>query len=474
MVLRRITDTVTRGIEDSIESVSEALFDPVIRLGVTGLSRAGKTVFITSLVSNLLHRGRMPQLRAAAEGRILSAYLQPHPDHRMPRFAYEDHLNALLGPNPSWPSSTRSISTVRVSMRVSQSGLLRGLSGPRTIHLDIVDYPGEWLLDLPLMSQSYGEWSDAAFKAARAPSRAAEAEKWLATTAEVDAGQPLNETVANSLAGTFTDYLAATRKAGLSSVAPGRFLMPGDLEGSPALTFSPLPKPEKPASGSLWRTFEKRFESYKRVVVEPFFRDHFARFDRQVVLIDTLGALSAGPQAVEDLRVAMSEILACFRPGRNSWLSQILGRRIDRILIAATKADHVHHSQHARLAATTESIVAAARDRARFSGAKTESMAIASVRATVEQTIQRNGAEVGVVRGRLSQTGEYAASYPGELPANPSNLLLPARNGDAAWDGTSYRVADFDPPVLDLKPDEAPPHIRLDRAAEYLFGDRLS
>ena len=30
------------------------LFEPTIRLGVTGLSRAGKTVFITALVRNLV------------------------------------------------------------------------------------------------------------------------------------------------------------------------------------------------------------------------------------------------------------------------------------------------------------------------------------------------------------------------------------------------------------------------------------
>ena len=45
------------------DSVNEALFEPVIRLGVTGLARSGKTVFITSLVANLLDRGRMPGLR---------------------------------------------------------------------------------------------------------------------------------------------------------------------------------------------------------------------------------------------------------------------------------------------------------------------------------------------------------------------------------------------------------------------------
>ena len=49
-------------------------FTPTIRLGVTGLSRSGKTVFITSLVANLMDRGRMPGLYAASEGAISGAW----------------------------------------------------------------------------------------------------------------------------------------------------------------------------------------------------------------------------------------------------------------------------------------------------------------------------------------------------------------------------------------------------------------
>ena len=30
--------------------------------------------------------------------------------------AFEDHLDSLSGPNPSWPESTRSISTLRLSL----------------------------------------------------------------------------------------------------------------------------------------------------------------------------------------------------------------------------------------------------------------------------------------------------------------------------------------------------------------------
>ncbi len=104
LVFSEIADRLTRGVEAAQGTVSEAFFEPVIRLGVTGLSRAGKTVFITSLVANLIDRGRMPQLVAAANGRIRTAYLQPQPDDTVPRFDYEAHLGALTSPDPHWPA----------------------------------------------------------------------------------------------------------------------------------------------------------------------------------------------------------------------------------------------------------------------------------------------------------------------------------------------------------------------------------
>ena len=68
---------------------------PNLRLGVTGLSRAGKTVFITALVHALMHGGRFPVFQALAAGRIARARLEPQPDDAVPRFAYEEHVKAL-------------------------------------------------------------------------------------------------------------------------------------------------------------------------------------------------------------------------------------------------------------------------------------------------------------------------------------------------------------------------------------------
>ena len=61
---------------------------------------------------------------------------------------------------------------------------------------------------------------------------------------------------------------------------------------------------------------ERRFEAYKSIVVKPFFREHFARLDRQIVLVDTLQAINRGPEAVKDLEHALGDVLACFRAGQ--------------------------------------------------------------------------------------------------------------------------------------------------------------
>ena len=471
MIITDIADGLTRKVETVTDTLSETLFEPVIRLGVTGLSRAGKTVFITSLVANLMDRGRMPGLLAASEGRISAAFLQPQPDDTVPRFDYEAHLAALTTPAPRWPDSTRAVSELRLSLRVRPTGLLSGLSGPRTVHLDIVDYPGEWLLDLGLLDKSYAEWS--AEVLARLANRP-QAADYMTQAQATDAAAPLDEPVAQSLAKGFTTYLNAARDAGFYDCTPGRFLLPGDMAGSPALTFAPLAQPDRLPRKSLWREMERRFEAYKARIVKPFFRDHFARIDRQIVLMDALGAIHRGPQAVEDMRRAMADILSAFRPGRNAFLTRLLrARRVEKILFAATKADHLHHTQHARLMAIMAALTREARDRADFAGAETQAMAIAGLRATTEETVQHDGQSLDCVRGRLLTTGKQAAFYPGELPQDPARLLAPAREGAKQWLDAEYQVMNFAPARLTLKPGEGPPHIRLDRAAQFLIGDRL-
>jgi predicted YcjX-like family ATPase len=454
-----------------------------LRLGVTGLSRAGKTVFITALVNNLVARVRLPVLSASAEGRIARAALEPQPDDAVPRFAYEDHLAALAGPARRWPQSTRRISQLRLTIEFERA---RGW-GDRasTLTLDIVDYPGEWLLDLPLLAKSYAQWSRETIAASSAAARAPLAADWRGYLAGLDPAAPAQEEAARTSAELFTAYLRKSRSDAyaLSTLPPGRFLMPGDLEGSPALTFAPLPIPEGGEIGhsSLAAMMERRYEAYKTHVVRPFFRDHFSRLDRQIVLVDALAALNSGPAAVRDLEHALAEVLQAFRTGHSSLLASLFRPRIDRILFAATKADHLHHTSHDRLEAILRQLTARAIKRAEGVGASIDVIALAAMRATREARIRHDSRAMEAIIG-VPEAGETlggqvfdgeteAAVFPGQLPADPAAafagdaLARPESEGD-------WRTLRFRPPLL--APGACPPHIRLDRALQFLIGDKLA
>ena len=471
-VITDLADYTLRQAESAQRGVG-SLFESRLRLGVTGLNRAGKTVFITSLLANLMERGRMTLLSAEGDRRIEAAMLRPQPDPEIPRFEFEEHLAALSGPDPQWPESTRRISEVRLSLRYRRTGFFGGLSesfaGPGILHLDIIDYPGEWLLDLPLLDQNWAKWSADAIAAARLPERTAFSGPYLAWADTIAGDAPVDEMVAKEGARLFADYLAKARGAGLTAVSPGRFLMPGDLEGSPALTFAPIT-----GEGGLATLMSERFEAYKRVVVKPFFRGHFTKIDRQVVLIDALDAIDSGPRAIGDLRKALTDILSCFRHGENGWLAPLLGRKIEKLLFAVTTADHIHHSQHEKLEAILRALLRDSVEQAAYNGANVEAIAIAALRATVEQTVTQNGETLDCVRGRDPETGEEVAVYPGTLPANPAEIVRAAHDREAGWLSEDYQFMRFAPPILTGRSGYGPPHLRLDRAAEFLIGDRLT
>ncbi|CAN7158657.1 YcjX family protein [Bosea sp. LjRoot9] len=455
---------------------------PRLRLGVTGLSRSGKTVFTTALIQNLIEGAKLPVLKAATEGRVARVRLVPQPDPDIPRFPYEAHRAALNGPERRWPDSTRRISELRVEIDYERAA--GWFKGPATLTLDIVDYPGEWLLDLALMGQDYKAWSAQAVADARKPHRRTVASGWLADLGGRDPAGPADELAAEAASIVFKTYLAALRAdpEAVAVTPPGRFLMPGDLEGSPALTFAPLDlgHDTEPLPGTLAGLMAERFEAYKRVVVAPFFRDHFARLDRQIVLVDALAALDAGAPALADLETALGQALAAFQVGRNSWLSSWFAPRIERVLFAATKADHIHHASHDRLAAVMSHLVARAASRAQGAGARVESMALAAVRATREVRIKEGRDELPAIAG-VPEAGEEiageifdgvaeAAIFPGELPERPEAIFDP----QARW---QIRAPRFRPPLV--APDAGgrtrpPPQIRLDRALEFLIGDKLA
>ncbi len=468
---------------NNISDAAMGIFTPTLRLGVTGLSRAGKTVFITSLIHNLLTNSSLPAFSAQAEGRLIAAKLSEHPKQTIPRFAYEQHLKAITDKAPYWPNSTSSISQIRITLKFQSNNWLISRFGLSKLNIDIIDYPGEWLLDLELLNMSFADWSKITLQQSLRPNSKKHSKQFFEVLKKVDLRADATEPDALSLKQAFTQYLSKCKKdeSSLSILLPGRFLMPGDLEGSPALSFSPLPAQKNPVKKtSLYAMFERRFEAYKSQIVKPFFIEHFAQLDRQIVLVDVLRSLNLGHQAISDLEIALEQVLTCFNTGSKNPLMQLITRKIDRILFAATKADHLHHTSHNRLEAILKRLVKDATKKAKFTGAQTNSIALSSIRSTFENEIKQDGEKLHTIVGYPQRDEKLdketydgkteIALFPGDLPSDTESIFQDKKHP------VKLNFLRFLPPQKFNKNENNEiilPYIRLDKALEFLIGDWL-
>jgi predicted YcjX-like family ATPase len=191
-----------------------------------------------------------------------------------------------------------------------------------------------------------------------------------------------------------------------------------------------------------------------------------------------LYALNAGPDAVADLRVALDDILGAFRTGADSFWTDWFRPKIDRVLFAATKADHVNSISHDRLEAILRLIVERSMRRIGDSGARIDVIALASVRATREADVRDGSTTLPAIAG-VPLKGEViddvlfdgvreAVIFPGDLPVKPEQAI------DSGFPKGSMQFVRFRPPLIEARDRAFPlPHIRLDRALEFLIGDQL-
>ena len=480
--------SLPRGIPNSASARSfvSDLLTPVVKVGVTGLARSGKTVFITALVNCLCAGGALPAFSRLRGIGGFHAYLEPQPDDDIPRFAIESHLEDLINAPPNWPDSTRQISQLRLTFEwntpLSAERLLR-FDFAQRLHVDIIDYPGEWLTDLALLDKDFSAWSRDVLGVVRAEPMETANGPFLKFLDGLDGIATIDEDTAIEGARIYTQFLVDARKRSRAGnvLGPGRFLMPGDLAGTPQLTFFPFVS--KTATGSAGPSLlERRFESYKSNLVKPFFEKHFAKLDRQIVLVDALSALNGGALALSELEHGLENVLRAFRPGQNSWLSRLLTRKIGKIVFAATKADHVHASSRKRLEDILKKCISRAAARCEGAGAETVVLALSALRATrdVEKTIDgevfrciRGIADQGEVMSRQTFDGlKEVVVFPGDLPVDP----LDAFERDWAK-ASNFNFVKFKPPHLasseDIATLKAWPHINLDSAFSFLLGDYL-
>ncbi|WP_267897745.1 YcjX family protein [Dongshaea marina] len=86
----KVSNTLSRWQQNGQNWMQRGL-DRSLRLAVTGLSRSGKTAFITALIHQLENAGTesvMPLWQIARQGRILGCQRVPQLNHHIPTFDY--------------------------------------------------------------------------------------------------------------------------------------------------------------------------------------------------------------------------------------------------------------------------------------------------------------------------------------------------------------------------------------------------
>ena len=425
-----------------------------VRVGVTGLARAGKTVLLTAIASVLLERG-------ALGGRIRQARLARAGADALPRFDHRRQLAALAADPPAWPSRTDAVSLLALELVVGGRR-----QPPRTLRLELLDYPGEWLLDLPMLNQNFGAWSRDVLERFRdAPLRPLTA-SFLGFVDALPTRADADEQLAASGHALYASLLARLRdERGLSMLQPGRFLMPAPGTAPPWMAFFPLP----PGNGPLAGLLARRYEAYVAATRDALLSPMFGRTDRLVVLADLLASLGAGPDSFGDASDALAEAAGALRR-QGSWAASLAALAslrvppppIRRVAFVASKADHVSERQRPNLAALMAALTGG--DTTALAGATRASFAIAAARCTEDFVWTLDGHPVSAVRGRLLGDDRLTRSYPGEVPARPPDASF--------WSHRFLALPQFEPARIDGRTG-AVPNIGVERLLAFLLDDLL-
>lgn len=457
------------------EQLIERGIDKRVRIAVTGLSGAGKTAFITSFMNQLLHiadNDQLPFLRAAKEGRVLASKVSSYDELHIPEFKYRQSLDSIIDTTPSWPASTTGISQAQLNVRyIIKNEWLQKLQKQSHLTIDIIDYPGEWLLDLPLLRLSYKEWSVQCLQLLE-QSHVSEDNYWREQSTKVIYQQPLADESIAELSLQYKDFIKEhfIQQQTYNLLQPGRFILPGELHGAPVLDFFPVLDIDilnsdwsALAEDSVIKTLEKRFNYYKQQIVQPFFKEYFEKVDRQILLVDCLEVLNGGYQNFRDMQFTLVELLKSFHYGQSNWLKRMFNPSIDKLLIAATKADHVPPEQHRALEGFLQNMLQEAKNDIQYEGIELETMAISAIKVTEAVIAEHQGQKLMCVKGIELDSGEEVINYPGRIQ--------PQALSRDAWREHQYDFINFAIPTN--LTNGILPHIRMDKVMQFLIGDKF-
>ena len=369
------------------DETKDETFDKTIkRVAVIGGNNAGKTVFLTAMIDNLMNNRDREKFDLGAWS-VLETTLSDSGKYGFERFPYELYHAKMIGLGnghapAKWPEKTLGTSISRMIIRLRRSEIswfkrIKMLRGKRkTVSLEFVDVAGERIADFGMIDSDFKEWSrktnnglDGVLACWK---REAEGiyEDW-----RKQESRQIDDVRKKFIDG-YKDILCRLYSSGANvAMTPstvritesGKVLDDRNPEeyknnlqdnsvGLEGKDFTPLPDivfEDSERDGqlkSLVDDFKSHYDEYKQKVVQPLW-DYLKHVNSIVYLVDVLGILADGVAAYNsEVALAQSCFDDVFRNRcilADTWLKRLREKRkakkkcqyYSRLSIVATKAD---------------------------------------------------------------------------------------------------------------------------------------
>ncbi|MCF6254083.1 MAG: YcjX family protein, partial [Thiomicrorhabdus sp.] len=213
------------------------------KIAITGLSRSGKSMLFTSLITTLKHRCEdhyhcLPLLKSLPSHLVESVRLEDVKGHQP--FPIRSHIQSLE--KQEWPAATEQIYAFKLIVKLKQTGTLKKYLLPYSeVIFEFFDYPGEWITDLPMLNQTFAQWSDSAWAQQVTEPQRYYAQEWHEFIQHFNFEVTPNVQNRAKIVQAYRAYLHASKAGGISLLQPGSFLISGSGFNWQTHGFTPLP-----------------------------------------------------------------------------------------------------------------------------------------------------------------------------------------------------------------------------------------
>lgn len=361
-----LSDKVAKVATKSSHKLADIVTKETHRFTLTGLSRSGKSMLFTSILTMLQSRNDegyvcLPLLRYLPQEDIIFTRIEPLAGFKP--FPHIESINALG--NNQWPAPTDEAYGFKLVVRLQENHSVKRKLFPHTdVVFEFVDYPGEWLTDLPMLSKTYAQWSDSAWAQVSSGPQQHFANEWKSLVNEFDFEAPPTRENIEILVEHYTAYLKEAKRNGISMLQPGSFLLDTSDFDRREHGFTPLPSSITSDISHPWFVaFNRHFDKFCREWLLTLKQDVFKETEKQIILVDLFEGLNHSRQHLYQLKETISHLADAFVYGKQSWFAKQIGKtpKIGKVAFVATKSDLLPEAQHGNLLSLLTQITEGAR-----------------------------------------------------------------------------------------------------------------